>query len=245
MEDKKNDSGQSKLEGFFAGKGFYIVLFLCIAVIGVSAWTLLSSGKSAVQNVSLDDIELSQPVVATPAPTEAAETVWEIPEDAVEVVAEPEQPEVQAEAPAQQEQPEPVTEPQEADTAPASYVWPVYGQIEKPYAMTELIYDRTMADWRTHDGIDIEATLGGQVLGRGRRHGERHLCGRPARDHRGHLPRRRHRERVFKPRGAAHRHRGPERGPGRHHRLRRHDGPCRGGGGIPPPLRHARRRAER
>ena len=157
MEDKKNDSGQSKLEGFFAGKGFYIVLFLCIAVIGVSAWTLLSSGKSAVQNVSLDDIELSQPVVATPAPTEAAETVWEIPEDAVEVVAEPEQPEVQAEAPAQQEQPEPVTEPQEADTAPASYVWPVYGQIEKPYAMTELIYDRTMADWRTHDGIDIAA----------------------------------------------------------------------------------------
>ena len=23
--------------------------------------------------------------------------------------------------------------------------------------MTELVYDRTMADWRTHDGIDIEA----------------------------------------------------------------------------------------
>ena len=26
MEDKKNDSGQSKLEGFFAGKGFYLSL---------------------------------------------------------------------------------------------------------------------------------------------------------------------------------------------------------------------------
>ena len=164
MEDKKNDSGQNRLEKFFGGKGFYIVLFLCVAVIGVSAWTLLSSGKSAVQNVSLDDIEPSQPVVATPAPTEAAETVWEIPEDAVEVVAEPEAPEVQAEAPAVQEQPEPVSEPQEADVAPASYVWPVYGQIERPYAMTELVYDKTMADWRTHDGIDIESTLGTQVL---------------------------------------------------------------------------------
>lgn len=164
MEDKKNDSGQSRLEGFFGGKGFYIVLFLCVAVIGVSVWTLLSSGKSAVENVSLDDIELSQPVVATPAPTEAAETVWEIPEDAVEVVAEPEAPEVQADAPAVQEQPEPVSEPQEADVAPASYVWPVYGQIERPYAMTELVYDKTMADWRTHDGVDIESTLGTQVL---------------------------------------------------------------------------------
>ena len=48
--------------------------------------------------------------------------------------------------------------------APASYVWPVYGQIERPYAMTELVYDKTMADWRTHDGIDIESTLGTQVL---------------------------------------------------------------------------------
>ena len=164
MEDKKNDSGQSKLEGFFAGKGFYIVLFLCIAVIGVSAWTLLSSGKSAVQKVELGDIAAPTPAASTPAPTQAAETVWEVPEDAVEVVAEPEPPEVQAEAPAQQEQPEPASEPQEADTAPASYIWPVYGRIEKPYAMTELVYDKTMADWRTHDGIDIEATLGGQVL---------------------------------------------------------------------------------
>ena len=57
MEDKKNDSGQSRLESFFGGKGFYIVLFLCVAVIGVSAWTLLSSGKSAVENVSLGDVE--------------------------------------------------------------------------------------------------------------------------------------------------------------------------------------------
>ena len=29
-----------KLEGFFTGKGFYIVLFLCAAVIGVSAWMM-------------------------------------------------------------------------------------------------------------------------------------------------------------------------------------------------------------
>ena len=34
-----NSSGK-KLEGFFTGKGFYIVLFLCAAVIGVSAWMM-------------------------------------------------------------------------------------------------------------------------------------------------------------------------------------------------------------
>ena len=163
MEDKKKDSGQSRLESLFGGKGFYIVLFLCVGVIGVSAWTLLSSGRSTVQKNTV--VTVTAKPVATPAPTAAeTETIWDVPEDAVEVVAEPTQPEVQAQEPAAQEEPEPVSEPEPADVAPSSYIWPVYGQIERPYAMTELLYDKTMADWRTHDGVDIEAALGTQVL---------------------------------------------------------------------------------
>ena len=54
--------------------------------------------------------------VATPAPTAAeTETIWDVPEDAVEVVAEPTQPEVQAQEPVAQEEPEPVSEPEPAD----------------------------------------------------------------------------------------------------------------------------------
>ena len=40
--DKKNGAGPGALEKFFAGKGFYVVLAVCAAVIGVSAWTLFS-----------------------------------------------------------------------------------------------------------------------------------------------------------------------------------------------------------
>ena len=40
------------------------------------------------------------------------------------------------------------------------YVWPVDGAVLRPYAMTALAYDETMSDWRTHDGIDIEAKYG-------------------------------------------------------------------------------------
>ena len=43
-----NSSGR-KLEGFFTGKGFYIVLFLCAAVIGVSAW-MLAAGNETMEN---------------------------------------------------------------------------------------------------------------------------------------------------------------------------------------------------
>ena len=45
-----------------------------------------------------------------------------------------------------------------------SYVWPVQGQIETPYAVETLLYDATMADWRTHAGIDIACAAGEQVL---------------------------------------------------------------------------------
>ena len=48
MEEKKS-FGES-LEAFFAGKGFYIVLFLCVAVIGVSAWAMLTGKGTDVED---------------------------------------------------------------------------------------------------------------------------------------------------------------------------------------------------
>ena len=47
-----------------------------------------------------------------------------------------------------------------ATAAQDKYVWPVDGAVLRPYAMTALAYDETMSDWRTHDGIDIEAKYG-------------------------------------------------------------------------------------
>ena len=44
-------SSGKKLEGFFTGKGFYIVLFLCAAVIGVSAW-MMADGNETMNGTS-------------------------------------------------------------------------------------------------------------------------------------------------------------------------------------------------
>ena len=165
MDENSNNSG-GKLERFFNGKGFYIVLFLCAAVIGVSAWSLLN-GKGTVEKDDVGDVSLAvtptrPPVVSTmPAPTptpESEETGWEVPEDAVEVIAdpEPEPPEVAAEEPVEQELPQEVT-------GPAAYSWPVVGSVDAGYSVETLVYDRTMGDWRTHDGLDILAPLGEPV----------------------------------------------------------------------------------
>ena len=140
MEPNKDKKPEKKSVRFIEGKGFYIALVLCAAVIGVSAWSLLSGTKTMDdgrdQNAVLEVTPAPTiPIPATPAPTP-------------EMTPEPEIPAEDAAATAAQDK----------------YVWPVDGAVLRPYAMTALAYDETMSDWRTHDGIDIEATLGGQVL---------------------------------------------------------------------------------
>ena len=43
------------------------------------------------------------------------------------------------------------------------YVWPVQGELERVHDTDKLVYDVTMRDWRTHEGIDIEAAIGSTV----------------------------------------------------------------------------------
>lgn len=157
-----NSSGK-KLEGFFTGKGFYIVLFLCAAVIGVSAWMMATGNEtmedlSKSNNISLENKRVETIVIA-PETEEVLETGPEV--------------ELEAGVTAQEDMPVAETMPEDAaqvwhegdvmeETAPA-YIWPVQGELERPHQIDALGYDVTMRDWRTHDGIDISAALGSLV----------------------------------------------------------------------------------
>ena len=76
-----------KLDKFLAGKGFYIVLLLCAAVIGVSGWSLIAGGATegagdtnttmedsgvVAGDYGEDDYEPVEPAISetTPAPAE-------------------------------------------------------------------------------------------------------------------------------------------------------------------------------
>ena len=169
MEQKKPFA--QRVEAFFAGKGFYIVLFLCVAVIGVSAWSMLAEdGTDVDAPIGFDD-SLSQPEEDVPTAVQdepvfgehdAADYQEDQPVSNLQESSLPEdtQPDEPADAPA------PTPTAQAAPTAqsiPGYFVWPVTGQIENPWSMTALVYNRTMRDWRTHDGMDIAAELGTQV----------------------------------------------------------------------------------
>ena len=140
-----------RIGDFMEGKGFYIVLFLCVAAIGISGYYLFSSldmrdGDAAVaaptQVVVMPTVQPVKPTVApTPAPT-----------------AKPTPPPTPA--------PTPAATPAPTPAAPAAsvFTWPVKGQVVADYSLEVLAYDETMGDWRTHSGIDIAAPVGTQVL---------------------------------------------------------------------------------
>ena len=144
MQNEKS----GKLDKFFAGKGFYIVLALCVIVIGISAYSLVKGADDT--GVGLD-----------PGISAARQT---------------ERPEPSAEPPVSTEKPQPVDAPSEDDVVSAgtltqddvwpeqvTWRWPVSGEIERGYSVEALSYDVTMADWRTHDGIDVQADEGAAV----------------------------------------------------------------------------------
>lgn len=143
-----------RFSDFIEGKGFYIVLALCLAAIGLSGWFLFSSltGEQEEQPVGG-----TASITVTPAPTPAA-TVTPV-KPTVTATPRP-----TATVPAVAATPSATVQPTSTPrSAPTSLTWPVQGEVLTNYSVESLAYDVTMADWRTHAGVDIAAAAGTEV----------------------------------------------------------------------------------
>lgn len=150
---------------FMAGKGFYIVLLLCVAALGVSGYYLFD-GISQKNQVVSGPAQIT--VTPTPAPVPSAEaTLGAMPSPPVVASSRPRPtapPATPTPAPAPTTVPTPAPLPSAPATATASvFTWPVNGELIREYAIETLAYDPTMGDWRSHDGIDIACSVGTQV----------------------------------------------------------------------------------
>lgn len=151
---------------FMAEKGFYIVLFLCVAAIGISGYYLVST-LSAPQPEQPVSGYVS--VTVTPAPEHsvppARPAVTAPPTPVMPSTAPPAatpKPALTAAAsPAPTAAPEPTPQP---DTLPSFFTWPLKGETIHPYSVETLAYSETMGDWRTHDGVDLAASPGTPVM---------------------------------------------------------------------------------
>ena len=153
MQNNNKKGGLSRLGDFLAGKGFYIVLFLCVAAIGVSGYFLLADSMGPTQSVANPtQVVVTPPPALPPVTQEPAPTPPPVPVTP---------------APTQTATPTPVPTPTPTPVpTPAALVftWPVKGEVLAAHSVETLAYDETMGDWRTHAGMDIAATLGTQVV---------------------------------------------------------------------------------
>lgn len=152
---------------FMAGKGFYIVLVLCVAAIGASGFYLFSS--LAGDNANTPVVGPAQ-VIATPpttpsvAPTATASPAPSPVKPSTNPTPSPKpsvSPNTSA-APSTSPAPNTPNAPN-VPNAPTVFTWPVKGQVVDAFSPDRQRYDVTMEDWRTHEGIDVAADVGAQV----------------------------------------------------------------------------------
>jgi murein DD-endopeptidase MepM/ murein hydrolase activator NlpD len=133
----------------------------------------LSNPVNALDNAVLDRIPMPAiPGTGTPDPTEGTGGIPTLPgrapADDVPVVAVTAIPIALPQAtPASVATPTaavPTSEPSPSPSVANVFVWPVRGAAINVFSADELVYNRTMGDWRVHLGLDIESALGTQVL---------------------------------------------------------------------------------
>ena len=134
--------------GFFAGKGYYIALILCAAAIGITSYVYYRNADQPEQAV------VQETWVDVPVGTLGTE-------DVAVIATEPHN------QPRPMEQPPQATRPEPAEPAPKKTlktVSPVSGAEIFGYSMETLSYNQTTRDWRVHNGVDLAAEAGTQVM---------------------------------------------------------------------------------
>ena len=162
---------KEKRDAFMDRAGFFTAIGICLLVAGVSAYFLLAGREKPVETEPLTGTETDSGEIRIPA-----ETLLDV--GAAQIVTMPEEP-PQEEALREEalwEEPEdgeivassvpvtdlPDTRPVAAEP-PRLIVAPLRGEVLAAFSADALVYNAVLADWRTHEGVDIAAKPGAAV----------------------------------------------------------------------------------
>ena len=126
-------------KGRFGGRGYYIALILCAAVAGIMSYVFYSSPEDAVAGP--DTAVLATTPTTAERITKPGQEQAVFPTDAGES-----------------------TTPTVPGPKKMSVCAPVEGTMAAGYAMEVLSSNQTTRDWRVHNGVDIAAEPGTQVV---------------------------------------------------------------------------------
>ncbi len=173
---------KDQLKKFWQSKGFYVAL--TAVIIGSVIASYLAVNTMLRELGSVEQAPPTNPII------ESEDVTWNEPIADVEVKEEnlPVSPSTQTQASSSQQQQAQQTQPSSVSSLPSSssqlqeqasslpepanlqatqtslYSWPVQGNILQAYSGDELVYNETMGDWRTHNGVDIAAEIGSTVV---------------------------------------------------------------------------------
>ena len=164
-----DNRGKRQASSIFGGMGFYIALLICVLAAGVVGYFALLNNNTVSPDP--DPIPASDPIPSLdqlPGSSQSASSdnkgpvspvMSEEPVAVTKPVARPVQ-EGDMVGPAPSAAAAAVTEPE----VTLSVVAPLNGETVAVFSVDQLTYDATLGDWRTHDGIDIQAAAGTEVV---------------------------------------------------------------------------------
>ena len=120
------------------GRGYYIALILCAAAIGISGYVYYRNPGDQPEDT------LDSPVIATTPTTGTQTTKPGLTNDGTAPIE--------------------TTKATEPTVGKMSVCFPVEGEVISEYAMEVLSYNQTTRDWRVHNGVDIAAEAGTEVV---------------------------------------------------------------------------------
>ena len=143
----------SKLTSLLQGRSLYALAAVCVLAAALGGYFLMADRTEppaeAAETVEMPELPVTAPVEEEPAETA---TPAVIPEETL-----PEEPVTVETVPTMD------TAPVEAEP-PRVVMSPLEGEVVSAFSVDQLVYNAALADWRTHDGMDIAAEEGAEVL---------------------------------------------------------------------------------
>ncbi len=142
---------ESKSRAFLKKQGFYVVLFICLLIVG-TAIVLTALPREAEEDTSANQQNAQNPVVVE---TRQSSDDTLLAKNTPLPTATP--------SPTPAPTPAPTAKPAAASAGVKKGAAPIKGEIIFTYATDQLLYSRTLDQWTTHPGIDIAASVGTAV----------------------------------------------------------------------------------
>lgn len=154
---EKNIFKKSK---FFNKDSFYVILFICLCIVAVAAVVITRNSERNLSN-KLGDSKLTEEKKTTQPNNEPTLIEEKTKNGTVPASNLPKQ--TSSNNPQNSTNNSSTKKSQQSSVVSFKLNKPLEGQIVKPFDDTKPLFNKTLNQWETHEGIDIEADLGTEV----------------------------------------------------------------------------------